>query len=154
MQEMHDAVAEMGHPIPLLAAKYQTQYQGEPDIIEVIRNWVSSQSGAICINSKLGKTAFGGLVPMRTLSIIWTLFGGSFQVSLAIQELLYLGFFLKFCLLVNSQLATLLFDELRKLLGSSGGGNKYRSGEGDEIIVRKSEKVPRNHTINYLPKNL
>lgn len=87
---MHDAVAGMSHPIPLLAAKYQTQYQGEPDIIDVIRNWVSSRSGAICINSKLGKTAFGGLV-LRTLSIIWTLFGGSFQVFLAIQELLYLG---------------------------------------------------------------
>lgn len=67
---MHNAVAGMSHPIPLLAAKYQTQYQGEPDIIDVIRNWVSSWSGAICINSKLGKTAFGDLVPMQTLSII------------------------------------------------------------------------------------
>jgi hypothetical protein len=36
---------------------------------------------------------------------------------------------------------------------SGGGGNKYRRREGDEVTVRKSEKVLRNHIINYLPKN-
>jgi hypothetical protein len=57
----------------------------------------------MCINSKLGKTTFGNLVLLGILSIIWRLFGTLFQVFLAIQELLYLGFLDFFLILLTCE---------------------------------------------------
>lgn len=53
---------------------------------------------------------------------------------------------------MNSQFATLRLMSLENQLGSNsgGGGNKSRRKEGDEILVRKSKKILRNYTTNYL----